>query len=120
MKSDAFLLVYDITNASSVDTLNFFLEMINMEAEQRLEDNYRLEKELGEEAQVEGVEIGLPPPVTIVAGNKCDLKDERMVSARDGLEFARKNGCGFMETSAREVVNVEETFARLSLFFFFL
>lgn len=118
MKSDAFLLVYDITNASSVDTLNFFLEMINMEAEQRLEDNYRLEKELGEEAQVEGVEIGLPPPVTIVAGNKCDLKDERMVSARDGLEFARKNGCGFMETSAREVVNVEETFARLSLFFF--
>jgi len=27
------------------------------------------------------------------------------------LEWARARGCGFMETSARECVNVEETFA---------
>lgn len=55
-------------------------------------------------------------PVKIVAGNKCDLKESRVVSSRTGLEWARKRRCGFMETSAREMVNIEETFAcKLSL-----
>ena len=48
----------------------------------------------------------------LVAGNKCDLKDSRVISSRQGLEYARGRGCGFMETSAREMVNIEETFAR--------
>lgn len=56
------------------------------------------------------------PPVKIVAGNKCDLKDMRQIRSQQGLEWARKRGCGFMETSARECVNVEETFARKSCF----
>lgn len=51
-------------------------------------------------------------PIKFVAGNKCDLKDCRVVSSRQGLEYARSRGCGFMETSAREMVNIEETFAR--------
>ena len=51
-------------------------------------------------------------PVKLVAGNKCDLKDSRVISSRQGLEYARSRGCGFMETSAREMVNIEETFAR--------
>ncbi|MCJ1256725.1 hypothetical protein MMC24_004549 [Lignoscripta atroalba] len=92
LRSDAFLLVYDITNPSSLHTLTHFLQMIDMEADSR-EDN------------------GEVPPVKIVAGNKCDLKDGRMISSREGLEWARARGCGFMETSAREMVNVEETFA---------
>jgi len=69
--------------------------MIDMEADNR-EDN------------------GAVPPIKILAGNKCDLKDERKISATEGLEWARARGCGFMETSARECVNVEETFARKS------
>ncbi|RMJ20780.1 RAS small monomeric GTPase [Aspergillus sp. HF37] len=113
MKSDAFLLVYDITNEASLAALSFFLDLIAIEAEQREEDNDRLMKELGEEVEIEGLEVGLPPPVTIIAGNKCDLKDARVVNARDGLDTARKHGCGFMETSARDMVNVEETFALL-------
>lgn len=52
-------------------------------------------------------------PVKIVAGNKCDLKEARVVSSRQGLEWARGRDCGFMETSAREMVNIEETFARM-------
>ncbi|KAF7590788.1 hypothetical protein BBP40_002356 [Aspergillus hancockii] len=111
LKSDAFLLVYDITNASSLSTLDYFMEMIEIEAEQRVEDNQRLLKELGDSAH--GLEVGMPPPVKIIAGNKCDLKDGRVIGARDGLEYARKHGCGFMETSAREMVNIEETFALL-------
>lgn len=80
-----------------------------MEAEQRLEDNDRLRKELGAQA---GPGVGVQPPVKIVAGNKCDLKDGRAVTSREGLEYARRNDCGFMETSARDMVNIEETFAR--------
>ncbi|KAJ5358085.1 hypothetical protein N7541_005243 [Penicillium brevicompactum] len=105
LQSDAFLLVYDITNPSSLETLNGFLEMIGMEAEQRLEDNDRLRHT--------GDGPARPPPVMIVAGNKCDLKEGRVVTSREGLEYARRHGCGFMETSAREMVNIEETFAHL-------
>ena len=73
-----------------------------MEAENRAEAN-------GSGRGGNGGEIAMP--VKIVAGNKCDLKDERLISSREGLEWARSRGCGFMETSAREMVNIEETFA---------
>ena len=90
--------MYDITAPASLhDTLPYFLNMIDMEADNR-EDT------------------GQVPPVKILAGNKCDLKEERRVSSREGLEWARARGCGFMETSARECVNVEETFARACSF----
>jgi len=92
LQSDAFLLVYDITQPASLDALDFFMEMIDMEEENRV-DNARV------------------PPVRIVAGNKCDLQGQRQIAAQKGLEWARKRGCGFMETSARDMVNIEETFA---------
>ncbi|OJD19882.1 hypothetical protein AJ78_00242 [Emergomyces pasteurianus Ep9510] len=112
LKSDAFLLVYDITNASTLEALDYFMDMIDIEAEQRLETNARLIKELGHlHRPGEQVAVGMAPPVRIMAGNKCDLKDARVVTARQGLEYARRRGCGFMETSAREMVNIEETFA---------
>ncbi|KAJ5210313.1 hypothetical protein N7491_010119 [Penicillium cf. griseofulvum] len=116
LNSDAFLLVYDITNHSSLETLDHFMDLIHLEAEQRIEDNQRLLQESKKKTGGVGdVHMGLPPPVKIVAGNKCDLKDDRVVTSRDGLEYARKHGCGFMETSARETVNIEETFARMIL-----
>ncbi|KAL4907631.1 hypothetical protein BDW74DRAFT_111272 [Aspergillus multicolor] len=111
LKSDAFLLVYDITSESSLSALDYFMEMIEMETDQRAEDNLRLMRELGDSAR--GVEFGMAAPVKIVAGNKCDLKDNRVISAREGLDYARKHNSGFMETSAREMVNIEETFALL-------
>ena len=94
LQSDAFLLVYDITSPSSLEALDYFMEMIDMETENRLDN-------------------GKTPPVKIVAGNKCDLQSLRAIEAKTGLEWARKRGCGFMETSAREMVNIEETFALL-------
>ena len=94
LSSDAFLLVYDITSAPSLAALDHFNALIDMEAETRQD-------------------AGRTPPVKIVAANKCDLQSARQVSAQVGLDWARRNGCGFMETSAREMVNVEETFALL-------
>lgn len=92
LNSDAFLLVYDITSAQSLQALDFFAEMIDVERESRQE-----RRECW--------------PTIMVAGNKCDLQAQRQVGAREGLEWAKLRGCGFMETSAREMVNIEETFA---------
>ena len=91
--ADAFLLVYDITQAHSLEALEYFNQMIEIERETRLEQGRVL-------------------PVCIVAGNKCDLQGMRQIAARDGMAWAKGRGCGFMETSAREMVNIEETFAR--------
>jgi len=47
-------------------------------------------------------------PVTMVIGNKCDLKNARVISTEQGKLFA--DGCSskFMETSAKNDVNVTE------------
>lgn len=107
LKSDAFLLVYDITNLASLGVLAEFNDLIEIEAETRMDawDRERKGKGRGER------EVGPMKPIKIVAGNKCDLQESRQVSASMGLEWARKRGCGFMETSARNTVNIEETFA---------
>ena len=58
------------------------------------------------------IDRGAVAPIKMVAGNKCDLQRMRQVKANEGLDWARRRNCGFMETSAREMVNIEETFAR--------
>ncbi|WPH04315.1 ras small GTPase [Acrodontium crateriforme] len=94
LHSDAFLLVYDITQRDTFLGLEYFDSMIEIERETRAEMKRCM-------------------PVCFVAGNKCDLSSRRQVGAREGLEWARNRGFGFMETSARERVNIEETFALL-------
>lgn len=63
----------------------------------------------------ERLDRGGVAPVKMVVGNKCDLgkvEGMRKIDAKTGLTWARDRGCGFMETSARDMVNVEETFQR--------
>jgi GTPase SAR1 family protein len=108
LKSDAFLLVYDITNSASLGVLSEFNDLIEIEAETRLD---AWDRERGGKRSKGSREIGPVRPIKIVAGNKCDLQESRQVSASVGLEWARRRGCGFMETSARNTVNIEETFA---------
>ncbi|KAF8423873.1 P-loop containing nucleoside triphosphate hydrolase protein [Tirmania nivea] len=93
LNADGFLLVYDITSHDSLAALDYFNDLIDMDLEDR--------------------PPGSVPPVKIVAGNKCDLANSRQVSSQEGLAWARAHNCGFMETSARNVVNIEETFALL-------
>lgn len=89
---DAYLLVYDISSRPSLDNLEIFDELI----EKNLESGLRPH--------------GSPAPVKMVAGNKSDLAESRAVSYDEGRAWARAHGCGFMETSAKLMVNVEETF----------
>lgn len=115
--ADAFLLVYDITSHDSLDALQYFGDLIDMEAEMRIDNAERARRAGLRPSQATGGGGGgynggrMVPPVKIVAGNKCDLQQSRQVPAAQGLEWARKRGCGFMETSARLEVNIEETFA---------
>nr|GMC46377.1 ras-related protein RABA1f [Ipomoea batatas] len=51
--------------------------------------------------------------VVMLVGNKVDLHQLRAVSTEDAKAFAEKEGTYFMETSALESLNVENTFTEL-------
>ncbi|XP_014774801.1 ras-related protein Rap1 isoform X2 [Octopus bimaculoides] len=46
----------------------------------------------------------------LLVGNKCDLEDERVVGKDQGTNLARQFNCGFLETSAKSKINVNEIF----------
>ena len=54
----------------------------------------------------------------LLVGNKCDLEDERVVGKDQGTNLARQFNCGFLETSAKSKINVNEvcTFSKLNIY----
>ncbi len=46
----------------------------------------------------------------ILVGNKCDLEHQRVVTKENGKDLADKYGIQFMETSAKETINVDLLF----------
>ena len=47
----------------------------------------------------------------VLAGNKCDLEEDRVVSKDQARQLAAQWGsCTFLETSARKKINVDEVF----------
>eukprot|EP00761_Pharyngomonas_kirbyi_P011387 gb/GECH01011412.1/.p1 GENE.gb/GECH01011412.1/~~gb/GECH01011412.1/.p1 ORF type:complete len:223 (+),score=54.70 gb/GECH01011412.1/:1-669(+) len=87
-----FLLVYSITDPGSFDEVS---ELHKLIVENRQE--------------VEPIE----PPVVLV-GNKSDLEEERAVTYEEGKELSDEwNRSDFLETSAKERVNVDEAFESL-------
>jgi GTPase KRas protein len=85
---EGFLLVYGITARNSFKEIGTFHEQIL-----RVKDQDYV-------------------PV-ILAANKCDLEYERQVGMHEGRDFAKQLGCGFMETSAKDRINVDEAFSSL-------
>jgi len=51
-------------------------------------------------------------PIVLI-GNKCDLESQRQVTTDDGKNMAKRFGCSFYETSAKDRINVEECFMQL-------
>lgn len=82
---EGFLLVYAINSRNSLEELQVFYEQI-----QRVKDTDNV-------------------PVLVV-GNKSDLEIERQVSFEEGAAFAKSLRCPFLETSAKQRINVEEAF----------
>jgi len=52
--------------------------------------------------------------VVMIAGNKCDMAQQRVVSTADGEALASDYGVPFIETSARDNTNIEEAFLKLA------
>eukprot|EP00055_Hartaetosiga_balthica_P015701 m.94740 g.94740 ORF g.94740 m.94740 type:complete len:947 (+) comp8930_c0_seq3:146-2986(+) len=83
--SDNFMIVYDITSRSSFEEAKMFPEFIK-----RIKDTDHV-------------------PLVLV-GNKADLSQQRQVSAEEGARTALEFGCPFVETSAKDGINVQEAF----------
>ncbi|EJU04578.1 ras-like protein [Dacryopinax primogenitus] len=88
LPAEGFLLVYSINSRSSFEEITEFMEQIL-----RVKDAESF-------------------PVVIVA-NKCDLEYERQVGAHEGRQLAQHYGCKFIETSAKQRLNVDDAFATL-------
>lgn len=85
---EGFLLVYSITSRLSYDEISTFHDQIL-----RVKDKEYF-------------------PMVVVA-NKCDLEADRQVSGQEGRDLARSFQCRFMETSAKQKINVDEAFYTL-------
>ncbi|KAE9446506.1 hypothetical protein RHGRI_031749 [Rhododendron griersonianum] len=53
--------------------------------------------------------------IKMLVGNKVDKESERVVTKKEGIDFAREYGCLFSECSAKTRVNVEQCFEELVL-----
>ncbi|KAG2458529.1 RAB31 protein, partial [Polypterus senegalus] len=86
--SAAAVIVYDITKMDTFQTLKKWV------------------KELKEH--------GPEDIVVAIAGNKSDLSDIREVPGKEAKEYAETISAIFIETSARNAVNIEELFQKIS------
>ncbi|KAF8322584.1 ras-like protein [Clavulina sp. PMI_390] len=85
---EGFLLVYSITSRNSFEEISTFHQGILRVKDQ---DNFPM----------------------IVVANKCDLEYERQVGMNEGRDLAKHMNCRFIETSAKQRINVDETFHAL-------
>ncbi|KAI9292022.1 hypothetical protein K502DRAFT_308422 [Neoconidiobolus thromboides FSU 785] len=85
---DGFLLVYSITLKSSFDELNSIRSQVMRAREE------------------------IPCPMILV-GNKCDLQDLREVTEADAKAYAESIDALFIESSAKERINIELIFSNL-------
>ncbi|XP_058764950.1 ras-related protein RABC1-like [Vicia villosa] len=53
--------------------------------------------------------------IKMLVGNKVDKESDRVVTKKEGVDFAREYGCLFIECSAKTRVNVQQCFEELVL-----
>ena len=77
------IVLYDVTRRSSFVNLDRFFSILDRET------------------------------TTVMLGNKCDMTDKREDTKEEGEKLASEKGIKFIETSAKNDVNVEEAFTIL-------
>ena len=83
--ADGFILVYSIDNKESFEsTKTRYERILKLKVDQKVS--------------------------IIIAGNKCDLEENRQVSREEVENFCRTNKINFLETSALKTINVKEIF----------
>ncbi|KAI9890100.1 MAG: Rab GTPase ypt7 [Vezdaea aestivalis] len=88
--ADCCVLVYDVNNSKSFDTLDGWRDEFLIQASPRDTESFPF----------------------VVLGNKIDVEDsKRMISQKRAMTFCQsKGGIPYFETSAKEAMNVEEAF----------
>lgn len=82
------MLVYDVTQARSFENINKWLRNIDDHASDDV--------------------------VKMLIGNKCDMDDKRCITRVRGDALAREHGIPFLETSAKNNVNIEKAFFEMA------
>ena len=85
--SHGIILIYDVTNVQTFENVKTWVNQIREEAS--------------------------PNVVIYIAGNKIDMEDERKVEKESGEQLAEELGFPFAETSAKNGININETFEDL-------
>jgi len=78
------MLVYDITDGKSFDSIGKWLRNIDENANEDV--------------------------VRMIMGNKCDMEDKRVIPTERGQEVAKHHGIPFIETSAKTNINITRAF----------
>ena len=86
-KVHGIILLYDITDMGSFEHLDNWFKVI---------------REVNENVNV------------ILVANKCDMDDKRLISEEEGNKLATENNISFVEASAKENINVTETFVKIA------
>ena len=84
--AQACLIVFDITNRESFDSIGNWIENFNNFS------NPNIEK------------------IIILIGNKCDLGIDRKINFEEAENFSRVNNLFYYETSAKEDINAQKVF----------
>lgn len=82
------MLVYDVTQARSFENINKWLRNIDDHASKDV--------------------------IKMLIGNKCDMEDRRCISRERGESLAREHFIPFLETSAKNNINVEKAFFEMA------
>ncbi|CAO3695224.1 unnamed protein product [Umbelopsis ramanniana] len=92
--ADCCVLVYDVNNTKSFDSLNNWHDEFLVQASPRDPDNFPF----------------------VVLGNKIDLEEsKRTISQKRAMAFCQSRGnCPYFETSAKEAINVEQAFQTIA------
>ena len=86
--AQGFTLVYDITNRDSFENLKYWVNEIEQKA-----NNWKI----------------------ILLGNKWDLESKRKITYEEGAKFAEEHNFEFLETSAKNNININEAYESIVL-----
>lgn len=82
------LLVYDVTDRRSFESIRNWISQIQQHADVHVNK--------------------------ILVGNKCDMTDEKVVSTEEGQKLAKEFGIAFWECSAKNDINVDDSFIAIA------
>ena len=87
-KANGILLIYDITNKDSFNSIGKWMESID--------------------------EVSSANTKVILVGNKIDMEGERQVTKEEGERRAKEYSIPFYETSCKNGININEVFSRIT------